>query len=500
MSEYILSFDSGTTSVRTLLIDKKGQILSIKQMEIDLFMPKTGWVEQSAEQIWKYQLQTFQEIVEENKLSPSSIAAIGIANQRETIIAWNKETGEPIYNAIIWQDLRTEDYCQKLINEGFADFFKKKTGLIINPYFSATKIKWILDNVEEAKKLLSKNSLLIGTVDTWLIWKATNKKEFSTDISNASRTLLFNIHEQKWDEEILKFFDIPINILPKVKDNSDVYGNFVHEISKNKYEIPISGVIGDQQSALFASFCHEKGTIKNTYGTGCFCLINTGTIPIDSKHQLLTTIAWKFKNQPTVFALEGSVFSAASTLQWLKDSLNLIKDVKKIDEIATSCKENNDLFFVPAFTGLGAPYWDSHARAAILGIEKNTTKEQIIKSAVDSIALQTHDLITSIEQDLNQKIDSLRVDGGLSQSNYLLQKQSDISQIKIVKSKHTEMTGLGAAYFAGLTVGFWKNIEEVKQFDEIFEIYKPIMQEIDSSKYVKKWHHAVGKTLNWKSI
>jgi len=454
--KYILTIDSGTTSCRSLIIDKKGRVVATSQIEFTQFFPESGWVEHDSLEIWNAQLSTLQSVKNKSKIKSHDIAAIGITNQRETIVVWDKKSGLPIYNAIVWQDGRTKEYCDELIKQGHSDLFTSKTGLIINPYFSGTKLRWILKNVPAAKETLERGDLLAGTIDTWLLWKLTKGKSFATDVSNASRTLLFNIHTMDWDQEILDLLEIPKSILPKVQPSSSFFGEVQPEFfSINaKGIVPITGMIGDQQSSLFGQLCVEKGMVKTTYGTGCFILINTGDKPIKSKNKLLTTIAWQIEGEKTQYALEGSVFMAGASITWLKDSLRLIYDSSEIDFyiglVEKLKKDNQRIYVVPSFTGLGAPYWDSNSRGAIFGLERGTKREHIAKATLESIAYQANDLIKCMSSDINKQIKIMKVDGGVSNSNYLLDFQSSLSDLKIIKSKNIETTAMGAAYMAGL--------------------------------------------------
>ncbi|UVD81633.1 glycerol kinase GlpK [Mycoplasma iguanae] len=497
--KYIIALDSGTTSCRSLLIDKEGNIVTTSQNEFTQYFPKSGWVEHDALEIWNTQLSTMQSVKNKAKVKSFNIEAVGITNQRETVVLWDKESGLPIYNAIVWQDRRTSEFCDSLIAENKAEFFRGKTGLIINPYFSATKIRWILKNVPEAKTKLAQGKLLAGTIDTWLIWKLTNGKVHATDVSNASRTMLFNIHTQQWDQEILDLLEIPKSILPEVKASSTHYG-FVERDFWSKtaqHDVPITGVAGDQQSALFGQMCTEVGMVKNTYGTGCFTLVNTGEKAVTSKNKLLTTIAWKIGDQKTIYALEGSVFVAGAAIQWLRDSLRILYNAAESDFFVSLVKDDQRVYVVPSFTGLGAPYWDSYSRGAIFGLERGTKIEHIIKATLESIAYQSNDLVLAMEKDLGEKIKLLKVDGGASQSNYLMQFQSSISNLKVERPKNTETTAMGAAYLAGLATGYWKNIEEIKSITKIDKVFEPQFQAEELTLLKKGWNEAVKRTLNW---
>lgn len=498
--DYILSLDSGTTSCRTLVVDKKGKIVSMSQAEFTQFFPNSGWVEHDALEIWNTQLGTMQSAKSKANIRTDQISAIGITNQRETVVVWDKETGLPVYNAIVWQDRRTSEYCDQLIEKGYSDMITDKTGLLINPYFSGTKIRWILKNVPEAQHKLEQKKLLAGTIDCWLIWKLTNGKVHATDVTNASRTMLFNINTLQWDEDILKLLEIPKEILPQVKSSSEHYGYVDPKLLSQRatYEVPITGVAGDQQSALFGQLCTEVGMVKNTYGTGCFTLINIGTKPIKSKNKLLTTIAWKIGNEPTIYALEGSVFIAGSAIKWLRDSIKVIYNAAECDfycELAE--KDPQNVFIVPSFTGLGAPYWDSYSRGAILGLERGTKREHIVKATVESIAFQSYDLLKAMEKDLQKDIKVLKVDGGASNSNYLMQFQSSISNLRVERPAVTETTALGAAYLAGLASKFWNSLEEIKKINEIDKVFEPKFTQEQINKKIKGWNESVKRTLNW---
>lgn len=499
MEKYIVTLDSGTTSCRSLVVNKKGEIVASSQQEFEQHFPQSGWVEHDANEIWSTQLNTMTRAKKQAGIKSHDILALGITNQRETVVVWDKVSGQPIYNAIVWQDRRTSEYCDTLIAAGHQDKIREKTGLILNPYFSGTKIKWILDNVAGAREKAKKGQLLAGTIDTWLIWKLTNGKVHATDVSNASRTLLFNINTEKWDDEVLALFDIPKSMLPEVKASSDEYGIVepTHWSNQAKGKVMISGVAGDQQSALFGQLCVEPGLVKNTYGTGCFTLMNIGEKPILSKNSLLTTIAWKLKGQKTVYALEGSVFVAGAALQWLRDGLKVLYNSAESDFMASLVKDNQRVYVVPAFTGLGAPYWDSYSRGAIFGLERGTKREHLIKATLESIAYQSNDLIQAMAKDVNKKLTTIKVDGGAANSNYLMQFQSSISEVNIDRPQNLETTAMGAAYLAGLAVGYWKDIEEIKKIAKIDRVFKPQFDKKEISKLTKGWNTAIKRTLNW---
>lgn len=502
--KYLMAVDSGTTSCRTLIVDEKGEIVSVAQTEFTQFFPQSGWVEHDAIEIWTTQVGTMQSAKNNASIHTSQIAAIGITNQRETVVLWDKETGLPVYNAIVWQDRRTSEYCDELIKKGHEKMITDKTGLIINPYFSGTKIRWILQNVPTAKKKLEQKKLLAGTIDTWLIWKLTNGKVHATDVTNASRTMLFNIHTMKWDDEILRLLDIPKEILPEVKSCSEIYGKVEPRFlsQRSTYEVPIAGVAGDQQSALFGNLCTEPGMVKNTYGTGCFALINTGTTPVKSNNKLLTTIGWKIGNQPTIYALEGSVFIAGSAIKWLRDSIKVLYNATECDfycDLADQ-EEHQSVYMVPSFTGLGAPYWDSYSRGAIFGLERGTKREHIVKATVESIAYQSYDLLKAMEKDLQKDITILRVNGGASNSNYLMQFQSSICDVTVERPISVETTALGAAYFAGLAVGYWSSLEDIKKTYKVEKIFKPNLSKEEVNKKLKGWNEAVKRTFSWTKV
>ncbi|MBN3534821.1 glycerol kinase GlpK [Mycoplasma procyoni] len=497
--KFVITLDSGTTSCRSLVVDKNGEIQAVSQSEFTQYFPKSGWVEHDPLEIWNTQLSTMQSAKHKAKIKSHNIAALGITNQRETVVLWDKETGLPVYNAIVWQDRRTTEYCEGLIEQGLSEKIREKTGLIINPYFSGTKIRWILKNVPEAQEKLKEGRLLAGTIDTWLIWKLTDGKVHATDVSNASRTLLFNIHTLEWDQEILDLLEVPREILPEVKSSSEHYGVVSphHWSNRAQGEVPITGVAGDQQSALFGQLCTEVGMVKNTYGTGCFTLVNTGTEAVKSENKLLTTIAWKLGKEKTVYALEGSVFIAGAAIQWLRDSLRILYNSAESDFFASLVNDDQRVYVVPSFTGLGAPYWDSYSRGAIFGLERGTKREHLVKATLDAIAYQSNDLIQAMEKDLKKPIILLKVDGGASKSNYLMQFQSSISNLKVERPSNIETTALGASYLAGLAVGYWKDLEEIKKINKIDKVFKPELSEKEIQKLIKGWNTAVKKTLNW---
>jgi len=494
MSKYILSFDQGTTSSRAILFDHQGQIHATAQKEFKQIFPKPGWVEHDPLEIWSTQMGVATEAISLKGLNSNDIAAIGITNQRETTVVWNKTTGQPIYNAIVWQDRRTSDFCDELKKQGKAALIQEKTGLVIDAYFSGSKIKWILDNVSGARDLAAKGELLFGTIDTWLVWKLTNGKVHVTDVTNASRTMLFNIQTLQWDAELLQLLDVPASMLPQVKSSSEVYGHTNQLFAQQ--EIPIAGIAGDQQAALFGQMCTAPGMVKNTYGTGCFMLMHTGEKAVRSKNNLLTTIALQI-NGHTYYALEGSVFIGGAVVQWLRDGLHLIRNSSEVEALAKEVATTDGVYLVPAFAGLGAPYWNQHARGTIVGITRGTTSAHIARAALESIAFQSYDLLKAMEADSGIPIAELRVDGGATHNNLLMQFQADIVHTKVVRPTMVETTALGAAYLAGLAVGFWKDIEELRSKWQIDQIFEPTIKEEQRSEWIKGWERAIKATNNW---
>lgn len=489
-----MAFDAGTTSVRTIIFDKKGNPVSVAQKELIKHFPKPGYVEEEPEDLWSKQIGTAVEAMSKKGIDPKDIAAIGITNQRETTIVWNKKTMEPVYNAIVWQCKRTSKYCEELKEIGLEEKIKQKTGLVIDPYFSATKIRWILENVDGVREMADRGELLFGTVDTYLIYKLTDGEVHITDYTNASRTMLFNIKEKKWDDELLEIFDIPRSMLPEIKNSSEVYGN-----SKSKYlgcEIPIASAIGDQQSSLFGTTSFEKGMAKSTYGTGAFILMNTGDELIRSQNGLVSTIAWSI-NGKVKYALEGSIFEAGSCINFLRDNLRIIDQADDSEYMASKVKDTNDCYFIPAFTGLGAPYWDQYARGSIIGLTGSVNKYHIIRAALESIAYLSCDVVEAMQEDSKIKIKSLKVDGGVSKNNFLMQFLSDIVGVEVTRPKVIELTALGACYMAGLAVGFWKNIDEIRENNEIERYFEPKMEEKERNKKMDRWHEAIKYSMNW---
>lgn len=491
--KYILALDQGTTSSRAIIFDPNSQVISVAQTEFTQIFPRSGLVEHDPNEIWETQKRTAIDALQKANLSSQDIAAIGITNQRETTVIWDKKTGEPIYNAIVWQDRRTSAFCDE-VRKNHSESIREKTGLEVDAYFSASKINWLLDNVENARNKAENGELLFGTIDSWLIWKLTSGKTHITDVSNASRTMLFNIHTLDWDEELLEIFQIPRGILPEVLSSSEIYCE-VESISELK-GVKIAGNAGDQQAALFGQLCFEKGLSKNTYGTGCFLLQNIGEKPIKSENRLLTTIAWKI-GEKTEYAMEGSVFIGGAVIQWLRDSLEIIEDSAAVEALANSVEDNGGVYFVPAFAGLGAPYWDQNARGIIIGLTRGTGKSHIARAAVESICYQTADLLKAVQADAKVELKELRVDGGATKNDSLLQFQADILQIPVVRSKNTETTALGAAYLAGLAVGFWKSREELKHHWEIDKKFEPQMTKEQADELKRKWKEAVKRAKNW---
>jgi glycerol kinase len=493
MKEFILALDQGTTSSRAIVFDHNGLPVASAQKEFTQFYPKPGWVEHDPDEIWSTQSGVANEAIERAGLESHNIAAIGITNQRETTVVWNRKTGKPVHNAIVWQDRRTSDYCDKLKSEGKSRIILEKTGLIIDAYFSATKVKWILDNVQGARKQAEDGQLAFGTIDSWLLWNLSGGKLHITDVSNASRTMLFNIHSLEWDSELLGIFNIPENMLPEVRSSSEVYGKTVGQFASG---IPVAGIAGDQQAALFGQMCTEPGMVKNTYGTGCFMMMNIGTKPIESKSKLLTTVAWRIGNE-TQYALEGSIFIAGAVVQWLRDGLGIISKSGDVEELAARVKDSEGVYFVPAFAGLGAPHWNQHARGTLVGITRGSTSAHIARAALDSIAYQTLDVLLAMQNDSGIEIRELRVDGGATVNNQLMQFQSDLLQAKVVRPKITETTALGAAYLAGLAVNYWSNINEVKQQWQMDRTFSPKLKADETYSLIKGWHRAVKASKAW---
>lgn len=497
MSEkkYILALDQGTTSSRAIVFDHNGQICSVAQKEFTQYFPKPGWVEHNPNEIWSSEASVIAEAISAIDINGLDIAAIGITNQRETTIVWDIDTEEPIYNAIVWQDRRTAEYCDKLKAQGLVDKVREKTGLIIDAYFSGTKIKWILDNVPGARKRAEMGKLRFGNVDSWLIWRLTRGTAHVTDVTNASRTMLFNINTLQWDDDLLKLLDIPRSMMPEVKSCSEVMAHTKTTIFA--HEVPIAGVAGDQQAALFGQMCTEPGSIKNTYGTGCFVMLNVGEKPVLSKNNLLTTVAWKIGDKVN-YALEGSIYVGGSVVQWIRDGLGFIKSSSEIEELASTVPDSGGVYFVPALTGLAAPYWDPYARGLICGITRGTTRAHIARAALDGIAFQTYDIAKAMAKDMNAPLTELKVDGGASRNNLLMQFQANLLGINVVRPKITETTALGAAYLAGLAVGFWENIDELKKQWQVERTFEPVKDSPEIEEAKKGWADAIQRTLTEK--
>lgn len=493
MDKYILSFDQGTTSSRAIVFDKKGNIVSLAQREFKQYYPKPGWVEHNAREIWSSQVSVATEAILYANLTADHIAAIGITNQRETTVVWDKQTGAPVCNAIVWQDRRTADFCDELKERKLEKLVQEKTGLIIDAYFSGTKIKWILDHVDGAREKAENGQLLFGTIDSWLIWNLTGGKVHVTDVTNASRTMLFNIHTLAWDEELLELFGIPKSMLPEVKSCSEVYG----ETSGNLFatRIPIAGIAGDQQAALFGQMCTQPGMVKNTYGTGCFMLMNIGDTPVLSKNNLITTIAWQIKDQ-VHYALEGSIFIAGAVVQWLRDELNIIATASDIERIACEESDSGGVYIIPAFAGLGAPHWNPYARGTIFGITRGTNKSHLCRAALESIAYQTMEVLKAMEADSGKPIQELRVDGGATSNDLLMQFQADVLGVRVVRPEVTELTAIGAAYLAGLAIGYWSSLAEIQQQWAVNTSFEPQSSEAIPGM-IKGWHKAVKAVKAW---
>ena len=493
--KYILALDQGTTSSRAIVFDHEGQIRSVAQKEFPQYFPQPGWVEHNPNEIWGSEASVIAEAISTIDITGLDIAAIGITNQRETTIVWDIDTDEPIYNAIVWQDRRTAEFCDQLKADGLTETIRQKTGLIIDAYFSGTKIKWILDHVPGARKRAEEGKLRFGTVDSWLVWRLTRGETHVTDVTNASRTMLFNIHELKWDEELLKLFNIPLSMMPEVKSNSQIYGHTKTTIFAHK--VPIAGIAGDQQAALFGQMCLDPGSIKNTYGTGCFVMLNTGEKPIVSKNNLLTTIAWQIGNKVN-YALEGSIYVGGSVVQWLRDGLGIINHSSDVESLAQSVSDSGGVYFVPALTGLAAPYWDPYARGTIVGITRGTTAAHIARAALDGIAFQTYDIAQAMAKDMNDRLTELKVDGGASRNNLLMQFQADLLGIDVVRPKITETTAIGAAYLAGLGVGYWDSVDELRRQWKVERTFTPNLDSETVRTAREGWADAISRTLSKK--
>lgn len=494
MEQYILALDQGTTSSRAILFNKKGEIHSVAQQEFAQHYPKPGWVEHDPSEIWSKQAGVAAEAITKKGLNGKNIAAIGITNQRETVVVWNRHTGQPVYNAIVWQDKRTSEYCDQLKANGKEKMVQEKTGLVIDSYFSATKVKWILDHVEGAREKAESGDLIFGTIDSWLIWNFTKGELHVTDVTNASRTMLYNINTMEWDDELLDLFDIPKSMLPEVKDSSEVYGHSKSTIFASK--VPIAGIAGDQMAALFGQMCTKKGMVKSTYGTGCFMLMNVGEKPIISKNKLLTTVAWRI-NGKTNYALEGSIFIGGAVVQWLRDGLGLIRRSSDVEYVANSVESSEGVYFIPAFAGIGAPYWNQEAKGSIFGITRGTTDAHIARASLEAIAYQTMDILKAMQADSEIDIEELRVDGGASINDMLMQFQSDVLNTTTIRPKTIETTALGAAYLAGLAVGFWKDIDEIQKIWQEDIKFEPSKNQESIQKGIKGWYRAIDALQYW---
>ena len=489
MKQYILALDQGTSSSRAIVFDHEGNICSTAQMEFTQYFPKPGWVEHNPMEIWSSEAAVIAEAITKIGINGKDIAGIGITNQRETTIVWDAETGEPVYNAIVWQDRRTSEFCDTLRDK--ADFIREKTGLIIDAYFSGTKIRWILDNVPGAREKAEAGKLRFGTVDSWLVWQLTRGEVHVTDVSNASRTMLFNINTLEWDKELLELLDVPASMMPEVRSSSEVYG--VTKTTLFAHEVPIGGIAGDQQAALFGQMCTEPGSVKNTYGTGCFLLMNTGEKPILSRNNLLTTVAWKIGDKVN-YALEGSIFVGGSVVQWLRDGLGIIRSSSEIEGLASTVEDNGGVYFVPALTGMGAPYWDQYAHGTICGITRGTTAAHIARAALEGIAFQTMDIVGAMEKDAGVKLSELKVDGGASRNNLMMQFQADVLDTSVIRPKVTETTAMGACYLAGLAVGFWSSLDEIKAQWQAEHVFRP--SGADTAALKAGWADAISRTLS----
>lgn len=491
---YILALDQGTTSSRAILFDKQGTIHGVAQKEFEQIFPKPGWVEHNAEEIWSTQLSVARDVLKNTKVDASQIAAVGITNQRETTLLWDKSTGKPISNAIVWQDRRTAGFCDKLKANGHEGLFRSKTGLVIDAYFSGTKIKWLLDHVEGARAAAEAGSLAFGTIDSWLVYNLTKGKQHITDVTNASRTLIYNIHTQEWDSELLELLNIPASVLPEVRSSSEVYGHV--DESLLGASIPVSGIAGDQQAALFGQMCTKEGMVKNTYGTGCFMLMNTGEKAVESHNNLLTTIAWKI-GDTVHYALEGSIFVAGAVVQWLRDGLKLIDSAPEVEALANSVPDNGGVYIVPAFTGLGAPHWDQYARGTITGITRGSTRAHFARAALEGIAYQVADVLDAMKKDAGIELSQMRADGGASANNLLMQFQSDMLGVPVLRPKTLETTALGAAYLAGLAVGYWDSLEEISEQWQLDNEYTPSMPSDQVQSLKAGWNKALDRAAKW---
>lgn len=495
MEQYILALDQGTTSSRAMLFNRKGEIVSVAQKEFRQIYPKPGWVEHDAQEIWSSQAGVAAEAVASAGINGKALSAIGITNQRETTVVWDRKSGKPVYNAIVWQDRRTSDYCDSLKEEGHAEMIQEKTGLIVDSYFSGTKVKWILDNVEGAREKADKGELAFGTIDSWIIWNFTQGELHITDVTNASRTMLFNINTMEWDDTLLELMDIPKSMLPEVRQSSEEYGRTKTTLFASK--VPIAGIAGDQQAALFGQMCTESGMVKNTYGTGCFMLMNIGDKPVKSENNLLTTVAWKI-NGKTKYALEGSVFIGGAVVQWLRDEMSIIQEAKDIEYFANKVEDSDGVYLVPAFAGLGAPHWRQHARGIMVGITRGTNRAHLARAAQDSIAYQVLDLLNAMQADSGIEVKELRVDGGATVNDTLMQFQSDLlGEVPVIRPVITETTALGAAYLAGLAVGYWDDIEEIRKLWKVDKKFDQQMEPAKVKELTKGWQRAVNAAITW---
>ncbi|MDG6882110.1 Glycerol kinase [Phocoenobacter uteri] len=494
MSKYIIALDQGTTSSRAIIFNHSGEIVNVAQKEFTQHFPQSGWVEHNPEAIWSTQISVMSEAMTKARIKEDEIAAVGITNQRETTMIWDRKTGEPIARAIVWQDRRTARYCDTL-KEEYGEVIRKKTGLVIDAYFSASKIKWLLDNVEGARERAEKGELAFGTMDSWLVWRLTEGKVHITDVTNASRTMIYNIHDMQWDEELLKLFDIPKSLLPEVKSSSEIYG-YVDSRYIPGGKVPIAGIAGDQQAALFGQMCTQKGMVKTTYGTGCFLLMNTGEEAVESKNNLLTTVAWQIGGK-TTYALEGGVFVGGAAIQWVRDGLRSIRTADAINGLASMVEDNGGVYFVPALAGMGAPYWDQYARGTIIGITRGTTDAHIARATLEGIAFEVYDIVKAMEADSGVATKELRVDGGAAASNLLMQIQSDIFQFNVVRPQVLETTALGAAYLAGLAVGFWKDTDDISAQWKKDRVFNPELEQQKVDHMLKYWHKAVNAARHW---
>lgn len=491
MKDYVIALDQGTSSSRAIVFDRKGSALAIEQQEFTQYFPKPGWVEHDPMEIWSSEYASLTKVLTQKGLRGDDLAAIGITNQRETTIVWDAKSGEPIYNAIVWQDRRTSEFCDSLKERGFTQTIRSKTGLLIDAYFSGTKVKWILDNVPGAREKAMRGELRFGTVDSWLVWNLTDGAVHITDVTNASRTMLFNIHTLEWDSELLELLDIPASMMPRVCQSSEIYGH----TNIMGTDVPVAGIAGDQQAALFGQICTEPGSVKNTYGTGCFLLMNTGSKAVSSNNNLLTTIAWQIDGKVT-YALEGSIFVAGSVVQWLRDGLGIIKSSSEVEALACSVPDNGGVYFVPALTGLGAPHWDQYAKGSITGITRGTTAAHIARAALEGIAFQTMDIVEAMQKDAGVKLSDLKVDGGASKNNMMMQFQADILGTRVIRPQVTETTALGAAYLAGLAVGFWNGMEDLRSQWQMDRCFEPSASEDEVTAAKKGWNDAIARTLS----